>query len=293
MAELSKNTPKADVLNMYTPTRLTQNYAKEGKNKAEKAIHKSLIMAVLAGLFIALGSAVSSTATHSITDISTARVISGLLFPFGLGMVILLGGELFTGSTLICISVLSGETTTFKMLRSWCIVYLGNFIGAVLLAAACAWFGQMDQSAGALGAYTIKVAAAKASLPFSSALVMGIFCNILVCTGVLCSLSAKDTAGRIMGAYIPVAFFIICGFEHCVANMYYIPAGIFALQNPQYASLAMEMGASIAELSWKNFFLNNLLPVTLGNILGGVFIGVSMWVCNLRPTGRRFKERKT
>lgn len=269
-------------MNLFTPAEVTQNYAVAGKVKAEKPAGKLLLMGVLAGLFIAFGAAVSSTATHSISDVSTARIISGLLFPFGLGMVMLLGAELFTGNTMIVISVLNGDTSLTKMLRNWSLVYFGNFVGAVLLAVGCAWFGQMNYSSGGLGAYAIKLAAAKCAMPFGNALVMGILCNILVCAGVLCSLSAKDTIGRIVGAYIPVAFFIICGFEHCVANMFYVPAGIFALQVSEYASLAAELGVNVSSLTWGNFLLHNLLPVTLGNIIGGAGLGATMWLCNLR-----------
>ena len=269
-------------MNVFSPAEMTANYAKMGKVKAEKSIGKLFAMAVLAGLFIAFGSAVANTASHSLSDVSTARIVSGLLFPFGLGMVMLMGAELFTGNTMISISVLNRDTTLMKMLRNWGVVYLGNLAGAILLAAGCTLFGQLNYSSGGLAVYTIKIAAAKCAMPFGNALVLGFFCNILVCTGVLCSLSAKDAMGRIAGAYIPVAFFVICGFEHCVANMYYIPAGIFAMQVPEYAARALEAGISTAALTWQNFFLINLLPVTLGNILGGVGIGVAMWACNLR-----------
>jgi len=269
-------------MNIFSPAEMTANYAKTGKVKAEKPIGKLFAMAVLAGLFIAFGSAVANTASHSLSDVSTARMVSGLLFPFGLGMVMLMGAELFTGNTMISISVLNRDTTVKKMLRNWGVVYLGNLSGAILLAAGCALFGQLNYSAGGLAVYTIKIAAAKCTMPFGNALVLGFFCNILVCTGVLCSLSAKDTLGRIAGAYIPVAVFVICGFEHCVANMYYIPAGIFSMQVPEYAALAAEAGINTASLTWGNFFLANLLPVTLGNVLGGVGVGVVMWACNLR-----------
>lgn len=269
-------------MNINTPVDITRNYALAGKAKAEKPFHKLLWMSVFAGLFIAFGAAVTSTATHSLADVSTARIVNGLLFPFGLCMVILLGAELFTGNILICISVLNRDTSIFKMLRNWSVVYLGNFVGSVLLAAAGAWFGQLDYSSGGLALYTMKIAEAKSGMLFGNALVMGVLCNILVCCGVLCSLSAKDTTGRILGAYIPVAFFVICGFEHSVANMYYVPAGIFAAQIPRYAELAMEAGINISGLTWGSFILNNLLPVTIGNILGGISVGFVMWVCNLR-----------
>jgi formate/nitrite transporter FocA (FNT family) len=121
-------------------------------------------------------------------------------------------------------------------------------------------------------------------MQFQNALVAGVFCNILVCAGVLCSLSAKDTMGRIAGAYIPVAFFVICGFEHSVANMYYIPAGIFAMQVPKYAALAASAGISAESLGWGSFIFRNLVPVTLGNILGGAGIGAAMWASHLRKS---------
>ncbi len=269
-------------MNLFSPTELTENYARLGKAKAEKPFFRLFGLAVLAGLFIAFGAAVCNTAVHSIADVSTSRIISGLLFPFGLGMVMLMGAELFTGNVMIGISVLNGDTTAAKMLRSWAVVYLGNFLGAVLLALACSRFGQLDYSQGGLAVYTIKAAAAKCSLPFGNGVVLGILCNILVCAGVLCSLSAKDTAGRILGAYIPVAFFVICGFEHSVANMYYVPAGLFALQMPPYAAQAAEAGIDVSMLPWGNFLLHNLLPVTLGNILGGLFVGITMLACHLK-----------
>jgi formate/nitrite transporter len=264
-------------MNLFTPAEIAQNYAAIGKTKAEYPAMKLLVSAVMAGFFIAFGAAVSNTASHSIANVSAVRIISGLLFPFGLGMVILLGAELFTGNCLIIISVLSGDTSAGKMLHNWFFVYAGNCIGAVALAAGCAFFGQLDYSNGGLALYTIRIAAAKCAISFPQGMVMGIFCNILVCAGVLCGLSAKDTAGRIAGAYIPVAFFVICGFEHSVANMYYIPAGLLAMRLHEYAELAAAAGINTEALTWANFLLCNLLPVTLGNICGGVMIGMAMW----------------
>jgi formate/nitrite transporter len=278
-------------MNIFSPAEITANYADIGVKKCSSPVWKLLALGILAGFLIGMGGAVTNTAVHSITDVSTARVISGLLFPFGLGMVMLLGAELFTGNCMIPISVLEKKTSAGKMLRNWGIVYLGNFFGASLLAWGCAFFGQMDYSGGALTVYAIKLASAKCALPFQNALVLGIFCNILVCAGVLCALSAKDTISRLAGAYIPVAFFVICGFEHCVANMFYVPAGLFALQVPRYAALAAEAGINTETLTWGRFLLNNLPPVTLGNIAGGVSLGVLMWACNLRK-GKTEAQKK-
>ena len=263
-------------MNIFSPAEIVQNYSAAGKIKTEYTISKILISAALAGIFVAFGAAVSNTAVHGIPNDSAARIISGLLFPFGLGMVMLLGAELFTGNCLITISVLNKETSIWKMLRSWFFVYTGNGIGAIAIAAGCVFFGQLNYSDNALALYTIKIAAAKCNLPFSQGLVAGIFCNMLVCTGTLCGLSAKDTIGKIAGCYIPVAFFVICGFEHSIANMYYIPAGLFALQIEKYSSLAITSGINTDVLTWGNFFLKNLLPVTFGNILGGVAIAFTM-----------------
>jgi formate/nitrite transporter len=233
---------------------------------------------------IGFGAAVSNTACHAIGNQSLARVAGGLLFPFGLGMVMLTGAELFTGNCMMVISLLDGETNLSKTLKNWFCVYLGNMTGGILLAIGVAASGQLNLGDGALALYTIKVAAAKCNLTFGPAVLLGIFCNILVCLGVLCSLSAKDTSGRILGAYIPVAFFVICGFEHSVANMYYIPAGIFALNISDYAAAAIETGLSVSALGWGNFLKANLLPVTVGNIIGGAGIAALLWYCHARKT---------
>ncbi|MDR0585370.1 MAG: formate/nitrite transporter family protein, partial [Treponema sp.] len=138
-----------------------------------------------------------------------------------------------------------------------------------------------NYSANALAAFTIRVASAKCALPFANALVSGIFCNLLVCIGVFLALASKDVPGRFMGTYLPVCFFVICGFEHSVANMYYIPAGLMALQVPAYAAKAAELGVITAALTWGGFFTVNLVPVTLGNIVGGGAFACLMWFCHL------------
>ena len=167
-------------------------------------------------------------------------------------------------------------------MRNWILVYLGNFLGALLVAAGCVWFGQLNYSAGGLAVYTIRLAAGKCALPFLNGFGLGILCNVLVCLGVLLALSATDAAGRFMGAFLPVCYFVICGFEHCVANMYYIAAGMLALQNPQYLQLAQEAGVDLSALTVGNFLLGNLLPVTLGNILGGAGLAALLWYAHLK-----------
>lgn len=264
-------------MNLFTPVEIIENFAAAGKKKAELPAVKMLILGILAGMFIALGSAATNTSAHSLTDVSTIRTICGLLFPGGLSLVILLGGELFTGNSLICISLLEKKTSLSAMLTNWTLVYVGNFIGSIIVAFACAKFGQMNYSGGGLAVFTMKLAITKSTLPFMNALVLGIFCNVLVCLAVLASLAAKDVTGRILGTFLPIAFFVICGFEHCVANMYYIPAGIFASQVPAYAAEAAKAGVDLSMLGWGGL-IRNLIPVTVGNIIGGVLVGVLMWL---------------
>jgi formate/nitrite transporter len=197
-------------------------------------------------------------------------------------MVVVTGAELFTGNCLIVISALDKRCSWGEMLRSWAIVYLSNFLGALLVAAGCVWFGQLNYSDGALALYTMKLAAAKCAIPPQNGLVLGVLCNFLVCLGVFMALSAKDTAGKILGAFLPVCYFVLCGFEHCVANMYYISAGLMAKAVPAYAQLAAENGLDLSALTISQFLIRNLIPVTLGNILGGALLGWLMWFCHLK-----------
>ncbi len=267
-------------MNLFTPAETVQNYAAAGAAKTRQPAWRLLLLGILAGFLIAMGAAVANTASHSVTNVGLARVVSGLLFPFGLAMVVLTGGELFTGNTLISISVLDRQATMLGLVRNWLIVYLGNFIGALLTAAGCAFSGQLNYSAGGLAIFAMKLAAGKCATPFGRAVILGIFCNVLVTLGVLLANSAKDLPGRVVGAYLPVSFFVICGFEHSVANMFYIPVGLFAKSIPSYVALAA--GVDLTGLTWGNFLLGNLLPVTLGNIIGGLLVGGLFWACWLK-----------
>lgn len=264
-------------MNMFTYKEVVENFSVTGVKKAGLPVWRMLLLGILAGTFIAFGCATTTTATHSLTDVSTGKLISGLLFCGGIFMVLLMGAELFTSNCLLLISVLDKKIRAVQMLKSLVFVYIGNFIGGMLVAYCGANFGQMNYSDGGLAVYTIKQAIGKSTMPFENALVLGIFCNMLVCTAVLCSLCAKDVAGRFFGTFLPIAFFIICGFEHCVANMYYISAGIFASHIPAYAAKAAEAGLDLSVLTWGNFFGANLLPVTIGNILGGMAIAAILW----------------
>jgi formate/nitrite transporter len=269
-------------MNLFTPAETAANYAAGSVKKATLPYGKMALLSILAGMLIAFPGAVTNMASYALDNNSTIRMISGLLFAFGLGMVIVSGAELFTGNTLIIMGVLDKKVKAAGMLRNWVCVYIGNFIGSLIVAFLCAKFGWVGAGNGALAVYCMKVAVGKMTMPFQNAVAMGILCNILVTLGVLFSLSAKDLPGRFLGAYTPVAFFVICGFNHSIADMFYCTVGL--LSKAQYGAQALEAGVAVENLTWGNYFLGNMLPVTIGNIIGGVAVGCLFWYCNLRES---------
>lgn len=266
-----------------TPMEISKEYVEIGMTKARSPILRVLILSILAGAFIAFAAEGSNTAIHGISDIGLQKTLAGVLFATGLMMVVIAGAELFTGNTLIIISCVSGKTTWNEMLKNWSLVYGGNFIGSMIIVILISQSGQLNFSNGLLGAFTLKVAAGKTALTFIQAFSLGILCNWLVCLAVWMASGAKDIVGKVFAIFFPILLFITSGFEHSVANMYYIPAGILAKANPQYVKLAMEQygvsAAKIDHLNWLSFVTDNLIPVTLGNIVGGaIFVGVFYWV---------------
>lgn len=198
-------------------------------------------------------------------------------------MMVLFGGELFTGACLMIIGVLKGKYKVSDMIRVLIVVFISNLIGGILFAILVAFSGQFKYSDGLMGAFTIKLALSKANIPFGSALISGILCNFFVCLGVVMAGLSKDISGKVLASFLPIMTFVTGGFEHCVANMFYIPAGIFAAGNSKYAEVAMTKygitAEKLATLNWKSFLLTNELPVTIGNIIGGMlFIGVVMYI---------------
>ncbi len=263
---------------MYTPSEFVSSYALIGQKKTKSPAWKLLLLAIVSGFMIGMGAATTNTAAHAIANPSVAKIVSGLLFPIGLIMVVMTGAELFTGNSLITISVFEKKADWKGMLRNWFYVYVGNFIGGLLLATAHVFSGPLDVNNNGVAVYTMKVAAAKCSLTFGDAFVLGILCNIMVCIAVAISLMSKSYVGKAVGAYVPIVFFVIMGFEHSVANMYYIPAGLLAKTVPAFVESATAAGLDLSALTWKNFLLANELPVTLGNIVGGALFGTIMWL---------------
>lgn len=269
---------------MLKPNEFIVNYSRAGAAKCSSGILRLLLLSVLSGFILACAGAAASNAAFSIQLTSVAKLVSALIFPFGLIAIIYTGAELFTGNCLITISVLDKTASLYGMVRNLVIVYVGNFIGSAIVAAAVAYSGSE-----ALLMYIIKAAAGKCSLSFGKALVMGFMCNVLVCLGVVCSLSTTTPSGRALGAYIPVCLFVLCGFEHSIANMFYVPCALFALMLPEYQAAAdVFSGAGIAveQLTWLSFFVKNLVPVTLGNIVGGAGLGALLWYCHRERAGK-------
>lgn len=273
--------------NFLTPAEISAFTGESGTNKARLAADRQFILAILAGAFIAFASQGSSMAAFNLLAVpetyGLGRCLAGVVFPTGLMLVILAGGELFTGNTLLGIALLQRKISFFSMLKNWVFVYGGNLAGSLLIAWMIVESGLLNSGAGQLGGVTVKIAAGKVGLTFTQAFILGLLCNWLVCLAVWLAYGAKDMAGKILGIFCPIWLFITSGFEHCVANMYYIPAGILAADNPAWAAASGLSDASLASLTWGNFVLVNLVPVTLGNIAGGfLFVGVAYWYSYLR-----------
>lgn len=265
-----------------TPQQITKNMIQAGVTKAKTPLGRMILLGIFAGMFIACGASASSVAMHAMSNVGLQRLVGGCIFLIGLMMIVLVGGELFTGDCLMVMGCVHKKYSVLDVVRVLAIVYCSNFIGSVLMAFMVYMSGQLGFTNGLLGAFTIKIAMGKVSMDFGTAFVSGILCNIFVCIAVLMAAAAKDVAGKLWACFFPIMAFVVCGYEHCVANMYYIPAGIFAAGNEKFVGRAiMEYGYTVdqlAELNWTNFFVVNQIPVTLGNIVGGmIFVGLILY----------------
>jgi len=255
-----------------TPSEVIEGNINAGVGKANLPLGRMILLGIMAGAFIALGGATSSTAVHSISDVGLARTLAGAIFPVGLMMIVFVGGELFTGNCLITMAVMDKKATVMQMVRNLVVVYLSNLVGALIVDLLIFYSGNLDYTNGLLGAYTIKVAVSKANIAPIKAITSGILCNILVCIAILMAGAAKDIAGKIWAIFFPIWAFVVGGFEHCVANMFYIPAGMLAATNPDYVAKAEEAyGITAAQCEGLTVLqsLQNFIPVTIGNIIGG------------------------
>lgn len=273
-----------------TPAEIAAYTVEAGVKKSKLTAIHMLVLGFLAGAFIAFASEGSNMAAYNLfakaETYGLGKVLAGAIFGTGLMLVLVAGGELFTGNTLIFMGVLEKKVKVSAMLKNWFFVYLGNLMGSLFIAFLMNQSGLFGSSAGLLGAVTIKIAATKVGLTFSEAFVLGIMCNWLVCLAVWMCYGAKDMAGKLLAVFFPIWLFITSGFEHSVANMYYIPAGIMAKSNETFVNVAMSIGVTpekLEHLTWGNFFTKNLFPVTLGNIIGGsFFVGMVYWFVYLK-----------
>ncbi|MCL2496464.1 MAG: formate/nitrite transporter family protein [Clostridiales bacterium] len=268
---------------MYYPNQVAANYINTGKAKAALPTGKMLVLSVMAGIFVALAAVGANTVSAAFAAPAVGRIGAAMIFPAALAMVLVAGSELFTGNNLMVIPLYEKEITVSAMLRNWCIVYAGNLLGSLFIVLLLFAAGQWGSFGGAVAVTTIKTAAAKIGYGFGKALLLGIGCNFLVCTAAWMSYAADTVGGKIAAVYLPIALFVLTGFEHSVANMYYIPAGLLAAQNAGWAAQAAQAGVELSQLSIAGFVMNNLLPVTLGNIIGGALcVGTPYWYVYIR-----------
>jgi len=262
-----------------TPAETVRTIVENGKRVLTQSRLRTLVLSLLAGFYIAFGAQLATVLTQDAAAFvgkGIAGLLSGSVFSLGLMLVVICGAELFTGNSLLTSSALQGEITWGKLLENWTIVILGNLAGSLFFA------GLMFESKlwmnGDMAEHSLKIAAAKCQLPFMVALVRGVLCNWLVCLAVFMATAARDVTGKILACYVPIMAFVASGFEHSIANMYFIPTGLL---------LSDELGREVPGLNWSNFFLDNLLPVTLGNILGGVlFVASAYWYVHLKKDVR-------
>jgi formate/nitrite transporter len=255
-----------------------------GVAKATSPWLSVFVLGILAGAYIGFGGFLSTTVTFDAAakiGSGLTKLVSGAVFSVGLMLVVIAGAELFTGNNLMVSSVMSKEISFGKMMKRWGLVFIANLIGSLLITLLFYYSGLWKTGDGALGAAAVKIAYNKVSLTFSEALWRGIGCNWLVCLAVWMALAARQTIGKIFAIFFPIMAFVALGFEHCIANMYFIPTGIFFVQA---LSLPAISGIDLGAINWMNFLWKNLLPVTIGNIIGGtVFVGMSYWGAYIRP----------
>lgn len=294
---MSANEVRIDAL---LPAEMARRAEYLGERKAQMPFLQMFTLAILAGAFIALGAVFATTAgaggmtIKNATDGSAAftttlpygvtRVLSGVVFSVGLILVVVGGAELFTGNTLIVMAWANKKVTSSQLLRNWGIVYAGNFVGALGTAVMVFLSRQYTFGDNSVGIAALKIASSKVHLGFVQAIALGILCNALVCLAVWMTYSARSTLDKIAAIIFPIAAFVAAGFEHSIANMYFVPIGLFIKDfDPQFIEAIASSGVNLEGLTWGAFLVNNLLPVTIGNIIGGaVLVAAVYWSVFLR-----------
>ncbi|MDX1304304.1 formate transporter FocA [Photobacterium sp.] len=269
------------------PPQMAEKAADIGVSKATKDPIKSFMLAITAGLHIGIAFVFYTTVTTGADDMAwgMVRLVGGIAFSLGLILVIITGGELFTSSVLTLVARASGKITWKSLCVNWTMVYVGNLIGALLLVGIMLVTKQYMSADGGVGINTMKIAQHKLHHDFFQAVALGIMCNVLVCIAVWMTFSGRSLTDKILVTILPVAMFVSAGFEHCIANMFQVPMaiGIKTLASPEFWQMSGMNPADFADLTLGNFIINNLIPVTIGNIIGGgVFVGIGYWLIYLR-----------
>ena len=286
--EMQQAAPKPEHFEHRSPPALAEMIASRvGVAKATASPANVAVLGILAGVYIGFGAALATLVGHdaaSIVGVGIAQLLVGAVFSVGLMLVVIAGAELFTGNNLMIASVLARKYGPARLLSRWGIVYAANFVGSVLLAFIMYRSGLWKMASNAVGAKAIAIASAKVSLPFGEAFFRGIGCNWLVCLAVWMALSAKDVGGKVLAIFFPIMAFVALGYEHCVANMYFVPMGLFLKSSVAAQGFS---SASLASLTWWRFLTANLVPVTLGNVVGGgLFVGSMYWWLYLRGASK-------
>jgi len=269
------------------PAEIAQKAEMIGVAKTRADTVRILALSVMAGAFIALGAMFATTVlagAEGVIPFGVSRLLSGLVFCLGLVLVVLGGAELFTGNTLMVMAWAARKVHLREMVRAWGIVYVGNFVGAVGTAGLVFLSGQYLAGKGSVATVALNIALTKVSLSFDHALFAGILCNVLVCLAVWLTYGARTTADKILAILFPVSAFVVAGFEHSVANMYFIPLGLFI---KAWGPAELSAAAGFSALTWPAF-ISSLVPVTIGNIIGGGgLVGAVYWFVYLRKRTER------
>ena len=271
---------------MFKPEEICDEVIKTYTKKAEYPVIKSIILGIMAGMFIAIGAFASSLASHSIQNVGVAKLVAGAIFPVGLILIVICGADLFTGSCLMAVPCAEKKVSIKRLFFNWGIIYVSNFIGAFIFALLIHGTKVLDSNNYMFGGYVLKTAINKTSLTFVQSISSGILCNILVSLAVWISFAAKDIAGKAIAIWFPIMAFVVGGFEHCVANMYYFTIALLNRNNENYIKVYNLSPAKLSHLTFKGI-IENIIPVTLGNIIGGgIIVGLGLWVA-YKHTGRK------
>ncbi|MBI3327301.1 MAG: formate/nitrite transporter family protein, partial [Nitrospinae bacterium] len=271
-------------MDAYAPAEMARHVESLGVVKANLDTATTFALAVLAGAFIALGANFATVVfTNNGLGYGVSRLLGGLAFSLGLILVIVGGAELFTGNNLLLMAWASGKVTTTRLLRNWAIAYVGNFVGALSTAVGVYLSRQWTFGEYHIGATALTIANAKVNYGFVAAFSLGVFCNGLVCLAVWLCFSARTTTDKILAIMLPITAFVAGGFEHSIANIYFIPMGMLVRGDLRVLEVAGKSAEQVANLTWTGFLWDNLLPVTLGNMFGGVvMVGAAYWFVYLR-----------